>query len=396
MSFLDLVESVGENQLFNPTPEHQALRKMVREFTKKELDPQAREYDDNEGFNLVLFKKLATELTLFGITVPEKDGGMGLDPLASTIVIEELSVADPGFALSYLAHEILFVHNFYHSSNESQRKQYLNQVIDGTWIAGMGMTEPNAGTDVLGMNTFAELKGDHYLLNGAKQFITNAIDGTAFLVYAKTDRNSKKITSFIVTKEMDGVSSGKKEAKMGMKSSPTGELIFENVKVPVANRVGEEGEGITHMMRNLEIERITLAAQSLGIARRCLEVASQYAYQERKQFGKQLSEFGQIQKMISEGFAEYQAARSLTYMVAQQIDPNERRSLGAASAKLVATRMAEKVSREMLQILGGYGYTRDYPIERLHRDSILLSIGGGTNEAMQKNICKDIADGLKK
>ncbi len=394
MSFVQLVESVGEEELFNPTPEHLALREMVREFSAKELEPQAKECDEAETFNQQLFQRLGQELTLFGVTVPEQDGGLGMDPVASTIIIEEMSAVDPGFALSYLAHEVLFVNNFYISANAEQREKYLAKTMDGTWIAGMGMTEPGIGTDVLGMTTLAEDCGDHFLLNGAKQFITNATLGSVFLIYAKIHKEARAISSFVVTSDLPGFSVGKKEEKMGMRSSPTAQLVFEGIKLPKENLLGQVNAGMTHMMRNLEIERVTLAAQSLGIARRCLEVAAHYAIQERHQFGKPLSSFGQIQRMIAEGFAEYQAARTLVYTVARQISPLTRKSLGAASAKLVATRMAEKIGREMIQVLGGYGYTRDYPIERLYRDAILLSIGGGTNEAMQKNIIKDISMGL--
>ncbi|MBF0289925.1 MAG: acyl-CoA dehydrogenase family protein [SAR324 cluster bacterium] len=394
MSFVHLVESVGEKELFNPTPEHQALREMVREFSTKELEPQAKACDETETFNQELFQQLGKELTLFGVTVPEKDGGLGMDPVASTIIIEEMSAVDPGFALSYLAHEVLFVNNFYISSNLEQRKKYLAPTINGSWIAGMAMTEPGVGTDVLGMATTAEDCGDHFLLNGVKQFITNATLGSIFLVYAKLNKESRAVSSFVVTSDLPGFSVGKKEEKMGMRSSPTAQLMFEGVQLPKENLLGQLNEGMMHMMRNLEIERVTLAAQSLGIARSCLEVAANYAIRERSQFGKPLSSFGQIQRMVAEGFAEYQAARTLVYTVARQISPLIRKSLGAASAKLVATRMAEKVGREMIQVLGGYGYTRDYPIERLYRDAILLSIGGGTNEAMQKNIIKDISMGL--
>jgi isovaleryl-CoA dehydrogenase len=367
---------------------------MVRSFAERELLPRARECDELEQFDEHLFRSLGKKLNLFGITVPQAYGGAGMDAVASTLVIEELSAVDPGFALSYLAHEVLFVHNFYLSSSEEQRARFLRQVLDGTWIAGIAMTEPGSGTDVLGMTTFAQPRENYYILNGVKQFITNAPQADIFLVYAKTERNSKRITAFLVTRDMQGVSIGKHEKKIGMRSSPTAQVIFENVTVPRSNLLGEEGNALTNMMRNLEIERVTLAAQSLGIARTCLACGAKYA-QERKQFDQPLSAFGQIQRMLGEGFAEYLAARALVYSVASQIAPTERHSLGAASAKLVASRMAEKVARDMLQILGGYGYTRDYPVERLLRDSILLSIGGGTNEAMQKNITRDISICLK-
>jgi isovaleryl-CoA dehydrogenase len=376
--------------LFNPTESHLSLRESVSSFAEKEMDLQAKEHDENETFNTTLFKRLGSELGIFGITVPEEDGGHGLDPVASVIIHEEMSRFDPGFTLSYLAHEVLFVNNFYHSSNEKQRSKYLSKVISAEWIGGMGMTEPGAGTDVLGMTTNAVKKGDRYIINGTKQYITNGSIGQVFVLYTKLDKNAKKMTSFVIESGYKGFSVGKKEEKMGMRSSPTTQLVFEDMEVPEENLLGSENGAVTHMMRNLEIERVTLAAQSIGIARRCIDVMCDYTIRHREAFGKKLVEFGQIQRMVAESYADYSAARALVYQVASGLSPDSRNSLGAASAKLVATQMAERVSRNAVQVLGGYGYCREYPIERLHRDSILLSIGGGTNEAMQKNIASDL------
>lgn len=376
--------------LFNPTESHLSLRESVSSFAEKEMDDQAKEHDEAESFNLALFKRLGSELGIFGITVAEEDGGHGLDPVASVIIHEEMSRFDPGFTLSYLAHEVLFVNNFYHSSDGRQREKYLSKVISGEWIGGMGMTEPGAGTDVLGMTTTAVKKSDRYVINGTKQYITNGSVGQVFVLYTKLDKNAKKMTSFVIESGYKGFSVGKKEEKMGMRSSPTTQLVFEDMEVPEENLLGSENGAITHMMRNLEIERVTLAAQSVGIARRCIDVMCDYTIRHREAFGKKLVEFGQIQRLVSESYADYSAARALVYQVASSLSPESRNSLGAASAKLVATQMAERVSRNAIQVLGGYGYCREYPIERLHRDSILLSIGGGTNEAMQKNIASDL------
>ncbi|TGL86002.1 isovaleryl-CoA dehydrogenase [Leptospira congkakensis] len=376
--------------LFNPTEDHLALRESVASFAEREMDEQAKENDEKETFNTMLFKRLGSELGIFGITVPEADGGHGLDPLASVIIHEEMSRFDPGFTLSYLAHEVLFVNNFFYSSNSSQRSRYLSKVITGEWIGGMGMTEPGAGTDVLGMTTHAVKKGDRYIINGVKQYITNGSIGQVFVLYTKLEKNGKKMTSFVIESSYKGFSVGKKEEKMGMRSSPTTQLVFEDMEVPEENLLGVENGAVTHMMRNLEIERVTLAAQSLGIARRCIDIMCDYTIRHREAFGKKLMEFGQIQRMVAESYADYQAARALVYQVASELGPDVRNSLGAASAKLVATQMAERVSRNAIQVLGGYGYCREYPVERLHRDAILLSIGGGTNEAMQKNIASDL------
>lgn len=386
------MEKTNENELglFQPTEAHKELRENIAKFAKKELDSQAKGHDESEKFNHSVFQKLGTELGLFGITIPEKDGGLGLDAVAAVIIHEEMSKFDPGFTLSYLAHEVLFVNNFYYSSNEKQRAKYLSKVISGEWIAGMGMTEPGAGTDVLGMSTMAVKKGNKYILNGSKQFITNGTDGKVFIVYCKLSKESRRTTSFLVESSYKGFKVGNKEEKMGMRSSPTSQLIFEDVEVPEENLLGEENGAISHMMRNLEIERVTLAAQSLGIAKRCIDIMCEYSIKHREAFQKKLIEFGQIQRLIAESYSDYSAARALVYQVASGINPDNRNSLGAASAKLFATQMGERVSRNAIQVLGGYGYCREYPVERLHRDSILLSIGGGTNEAMQKNIASDL------
>jgi isovaleryl-CoA dehydrogenase len=382
--------------LFNPTEDHKALRELTHDLAKGVLEPQVKEYDDKEILNEALLRKMGSEYSLFGITVPAEAGGHGLDATASVIVHEELSYADPAFTLSFLAHEVLFVNNLYYSAQSELRDRYLSQVLDGSALAGMAMSEPGAGTDVLGMTTTAIKKGDRYILNGVKQWITNGNCGSYFIVYARTDKaNRYGISSFVVERNFKGFSVGKKEVKMGMKQSPTCQLVFEDVEVPAENLIGEENGALTHMMRNLEIERLTLAAMSLGIARRALDEMVRYASVERMAFGKHLAEFGQIQQLIAESYARYRASRALIYETALRVNPNSRESLSAAAAKLSATQMAEYVARAAIQVFGGYGYTREYPVEKLLRDAILLSIGGGTNEAMQKNIMKDLRDQLQ-
>lgn len=376
--------------LFNPTESHKTLREVIRQWGQANVEPQACEHDETEAFNETLFRRFGTELRLFGVTVPEADGGAGLDPVATVIILEELSRFDPALMLSYLAHEVLFVHNFYHNATAEQRARFLAPVMDGRHIAGMAMSEPGAGTDVLGMSTTARRDGDHYILNGSKQWITNGSHANVFLVYARTGQTRRDISAFIVEADRPGFSAGRKERKMGMRASPTTPLAFEDVRIPASNLLGEEGGAITCMMRNLEIERVTLAAQALGIAGRCLDEMSRYAITQRKAFGKALIEFGQIQRLIAEGFAELEAARALTYNVARRISPDAKQRIAADASKLFAPAVGERVSRNAIQVFGGYGYTREYPVERLHRDSILLSIGGGTNEAMQKNIANEL------
>jgi len=305
-----------------------------------------------------------------------------------------LSSADPGFCLAYLAHAILFVHNFAHNGNGTQRARVLPKAMSGEWVGGMCMTEPEAGTDVLGMRTQAVRHGDHYILNGRKMFITNgAVDdhtlGDVFIVYAKTN---DEISTFLVEKGFPGFTLGQKlHDKLGVRASLTAELVFDNCTVPVANLIGKEGESTKHMMRNLEIERLTLAAMSLGIALRCLEVMVAYA-SERKSFGVPIREHGQIQRHIAESYAEFKAARCYVYDVARRLDLNSfGNRVDADAAKLFASSVAKEIADRAIQVLGGYGYMGEYVVERLWRDAKLLEIGGGTLEAHQKNITKDLS-----
>lgn len=378
--------------LFNPTPEHALLRQTVRDFAREQVEPQALAYDREERFNLPLFRKLG-ELGLLGITVPSEYGGAGMDAVAAVIVHEELSAVDPGFCLAYLAHAMLFVNNFCRNANEDQRRRYLDKVTSGAWVGGMCMTEPAAGTDVLGMKSQAVRRGDSYFLNGRKMFITNgALDdktlGDIFLVYAKTD---KGISSFVVEKGFPGFSLGQRlHGKAGMRASMTAELVFEDCAVPVVNRLGEEGESTIHMMRNLEIERVTIGAMSTGIAARCVEVMTRYA-SERTAYGQAIHNFGQIQRYIGDSYAQYMAARTYLYHTAGRMSlekPGQR--VDSDGVKLVATTMAKQVADNAMQVLGGYGYFSEYVVERLWRDAKLLEIGGGTIEAHQKNITKDL------
>jgi len=362
------------------------LREMVREFTVNEVEPQAAEYDRRGVLNLALFRQLG-ELGLLGITVPEEHGGSGMDSVAAVIVHHELSRSDPGFCLAYLAHSMLFVNNFFASSNAEQRARYLPKVISGEWVAGMGMTEPGAGTDVVGMTTIAVEDGDRYVLNGTKTYITNGCEGFAFLVYAKVNN---RITSFVVDRDCPGFTTSQHIDKLGMRGSTMSELIFEDCRVPRANLLGDEGQGITHMMRNLEIERLTLAAMSVGIAERCVEIMVRHG-QERTAFGKPINEFGQIQRYIAEGYAMTEAAKCLTYNVARDVGPDHRNRIGSDAAKLFAAPVGKTVADYAMQVLGGSGYCREYPVERFWRDAKLLEIGGGTLEAHQKNLTKDLA-----
>ena len=374
------------DRLFNPTEEHALLRKTVAEFARREVDPQAAEFDDKGHLNTALFEKLG-ELGLLGITVPVDDEGSGMDALAAVIVHHELAKYDPGFTLAYLAHSMLFVNNFYYCSNAEQRARYLPKVVSGEWVAGMGMTEPGAGTDVMGMRTIAVRDGDTYVLNGSKTYITNACEGYCFLVYAKVDG---RVTAFVVDRDCPGFSTSNHIDKLGMRGSTMAELVFEDCRVPARNLLGAEGDGITHMMRNLEIERLTLAAMSVGIADRCVEIMVSYG-SERKAFGQPIANFGQIQRYIADGYAQTEAAKCLVYNVAADIGPQIRNRVGTDAAKLFAAPVGKQVADWAMQVMGGAGYCKEYPVERLWRDAKLLEIGGGTIEAHQKNLAKDLS-----
>mmetsp|Transcript_58215 Transcript_58215/g.123596 ORF Transcript_58215/g.123596 Transcript_58215/m.123596 type:complete len:455 (-) Transcript_58215:294-1658(-) len=386
----------GGTSLFSPTPEHQALRELVRNFAEAEVEPQAIEYNREEKMNMPLFKKLG-ELGLLGVTVPEEYEGSGMDATAAVIVHEELAAVDPAFCLSYLAHSMLFVNNLARNGNEAQKKKFLPAVCEGSRIGGMCMSEPSVGTDVLGMKTNAKKDGDSWIINGTKMWITNGtVDGKTtgdiFLVYAKTGETKRDVSLFIVEKDTPGFTLGQQiKDKCGMRASMTAELVFEDVKIPAENLVGEVGGAAICMMRNLEIERITLAAMSLGIARRSVEEMNRYA-QERKAFGSSLNSFGQMQRFIAESYAEYMAGRSYVYNTANNLDlESVGNGLDADGVKLYCGVMAKNVADRAVQLMGGYGYVGEYNVERLWRDSKLLEIGGGTNEAHHKNMVRDLS-----
>ena len=385
----------------NPSEEHQMLRDMVRDFVKEHVEPQALEFDRDEKFNLKLLRSLG-ELGLLGITASEEFGGAGLDAVATVIVHEELSASDPGFALAYLAHAMLFVNNLEFNCNDSQRSRILPKVCSGEWIGAMAMSEPDAGTDVMGLSTTAEQRDDgSWVLNGRKMWITNGClddEGTpadVVWVYARTGVNEKgkaQLSTFLVENGMPGYSVGQKIIdKTGMRASNTAELVFEDCIVPAESLVGEVGDSMIHMMRNLEIERLTLAAMSLGIARRSLDEMNRYAT-DRVAFGSKIRDFGQMQRYIGESWAKYRAMRAYIYDTANNMGlGNAGQRLDSDGVKLFATTAAKEIADAAIQVMGGYGYVAEYVVERLWRDSKLLEIGGGTIESHQKNITRDLS-----
>jgi isovaleryl-CoA dehydrogenase len=387
--------------LANPTEEHTMLRSMIRDFVAEEVEPQALEYDREEKFNLDLFRKLG-EYGLLGISVPEEYGGSGMDATAVAIVNEELSYSDPGLCLAYLAHAQLMVNNLAHNGNEAQKTRILPKVCSGEWVGCMAMSEPGYGTDVLGMQTTAKQREDgHWVINGRKMWITNGAvdeDGTPADIcwlYARTGTDSRgraEVTTFLIEKGMTGFAVGQKiYDKTGMRASNTAELVFDDCVVPSENVVGSVGDSMIHMMRNLEIERIGLAAMGLGIARRSLSAMNRYA-SEREAFGSEIRDFGQIQRHIGESWAEYRAMRAYIYDTARNTDLEKSGNrLDTDGVKLFGTTAAKNIADRAIQVMGGYGYVGEYTVERLWRDAKLLEIGGGTLESHQKNITRDLS-----
>lgn len=385
--------------------EHKMLQQTVRMFANTELAPKIEKLDHEEGFNRESFFKMG-ELGLLGIIVPEADGGTGLDAVAATIAMEEMGAVDASTTLSYLAHTILCVNQIAVNGAPEQKKKYLPKLISGEHIGGMGLSEPGSGSDALGMTSKAVKSAakseDHYILTGTKTWITNGPLGDTFYVYARTGATKKDVSTFIVERGMAGFTTGKKFSKMGMRASPTGELVFDQCKVPANQRVGAENGSVKMMMRNLDIERITISGISLGIARASIEVATRYS-KERCQFGKPIGAFQQIQERLTEASAWYEACRSLTYQAAKMWDlglaTGREASMLAAKAKLQSAQMATQVALDAIQILGGYGYTREFPVERFMRDAKLMEIGAGTNEILRLVIARqmlgaEVADAL--
>ena len=384
----------------NPTEESSMLRAMVRDFVEEFVESQAHDYDRDELFNLELLRSMG-DMGLLGITASEEFGGAGLDATAAVIVHEELSASDPGFALAYLAHSMLFVNNLEFNGSLEQKERILPKVCSGEWIGAMAMSEPDAGTDVLGISTTAVQDDEgNWILNGRKMWITNGClddDGTpadVVWVYAKTGINEKgraQISTFLVENGMEGYSVGQKIMdKTGMRASNTAELVFSDCVVPAENIVGNVGESTIHMMRNLEIERLTLAAMSLGIARRCLDEMNKYA-SDRQAFGQPIRKFGQIQRHIGESYAKYRAMRAYVYDTANNLSLGKSgQRLDSDGVKLFASTAAKEIADAAIQVMGGFGYVAEYTVERLWRDSKLLEIGGGTIESHQKNITRDL------
>ena len=378
---------------FKLNDEQQLLQTMFREFVDKEIRPIAAELDENERFPAELIPKMG-EIGLFGIPIPEELGGVGMGNVEYVMAVEEVSKACASTGVTISAHTSLGSWPILAYGTDAQKEKYLPDLASGEKLGAFGLTEPNAGTDAAMQRTTAEDKGDHWLLNGSKIFITNGEVASTYVVFAMTDKTkgNKGISAFILEKGMEGFTFGSHEKKMGIRGSSTCELVFNNVKVPKENLLGEVGKGFKIAMSTLDGGRIGIAAQALGIAQGAIDEAVKYV-KERVQFGKPISAFQNTQFALAEMQTRVDAARLLVYRAAAMKDDGEPYSSAAAMAKLFASEAARDVTCRAVQLFGGYGYTRDYPVERMMRDAKITEIYEGTSEVQKMVIAAHM--GLK-
>ncbi|MCU5429327.1 acyl-CoA dehydrogenase AcdA [Bacillus cereus] len=365
---------------FKLSEEHEMIRKMVRDFAKNEVAPTAAERDEEERFDRALFDQMA-ELGLTGIPWPEEYGGIGSDYLAYVIAIEELSRVCASTGVTLSAHTSLAGWPIFKFGTEEQKQTFLRPMAEGKKIGAYGLTEPGSGSDAGGMKTIAKRDGDHYVLNGSKIFITNGGIADIYVVFALTDLESKQrgTSAFIVESDAPGFSVGKKESKLGIRSSPTTEIMFEDCRIPVENLLGEEGQGFKIAMQTLDGGRNGIAAQAVGIAQGALDASVEYA-RERHQFGKPIAAQQGIGFKLADMATDVEAARLLTYQAAWLESEGLPYGKESAMSKVFAGDAAMKVTTEAVQVFGGYGYTKDYPVERYMRDAKITQIYEGTQE----------------
>ena len=356
------------------------IRDQVMTFASEEIAPLAAEIDRTDQFPRQLWPKMGA-LGLHGITVAEEDGGAGLGYLEHVVAMEEVSRASASVGLSYGAHSNLCINQIRRNGNEEQKRRYLPKLISGEHVGALAMSEPGSGSDVVSMRLRAEKKGDRYVLNGSKMWITNASEAETLVVYAKTDPEAgpKGITTFIIEKDFPGFAIAQKLDKLGMRGSPTGELVFEDCEVPEENVLGELDKGVRVLMSGLDYERLVLAAGPLGIMQACMDVAVPYIHQ-RRQFGKSIGEFQLVQGKLADMYTTMNACKAYVYAVAQACDRGETTRKDAAGAILYAAEKATQMTLDALQLLGGNGYINEYATGRLLRDAKLYEIGAGTSE----------------
>ncbi len=375
---------------FEYSEDHIMMRKMVRDFAEQQVAPGSEERDEKEEFPLELWNQCA-ELGLAGITFPEEYGGVGADYISYAITIEELSRVDASLGVTISAHSSLCANPIYMFGTEEQKQKYLVPLATGEKMGAFGLTENMAGSDASGTRTTAVREGDEYVLNGTKIFITNGYYADTYVVTAQMDKSkgNKGIAAFIVEKGTPGFTFGKKEKKMGIRSSATYELVFENCRIPAENLLGQEGQGFKVAMQTLDFGRIGIASQALGIAQGAYEQALKYS-KERVQFGKSLSDMDVIRFKLADMAIQIEAARLLVYQACDLATQHKPVSKQSAMAKVFAAETANQVATQAVQILGGYGYTRDYPVERMMRDAKITEIYEGTSEIQRVVIAASI------
>ena len=371
--------------------DQKTIRDMVRGFARKEIAPRALEWDEAQEFPHEVFAQLG-ELGLLGVLVPEEYGGAGLGYVEYVTILEEIGAADGGVGLGVAAHNSLCTNHIYQFGSEEQRREYLPKLATGQWIGAWGLTEPQAGSDAGGTRTTARRDGDEWVLDGAKSFITHATSGDVAVVMARSDPEAEKhhgISAFVAPFSTPGMEAGKKENKLGMRSSDTSTLVLEGCRVPADNLLGKEGDGFVQAMKILDGGRISIAALSVGIARGALDAALAYA-PVREQFGRPLSGFQMIRSKLADMGTLVEAARLLTLQSAVLKDAGRTTTRESSMAKVFASEAAVKVAEEAIQILGGYGYTKEYPVERAWRDAKLCTIGEGTSEVQRLVIAREL------
>jgi isovaleryl-CoA dehydrogenase len=372
------------------------LRESIRNFAAKEIWPIAEHIDEEDKWPDGMWQKLAN-MGIMGITVNEEYGGAGADLISAIIVLEELSKASPAIALSWGAHANLCCNNLNHNASPNQKSKYLPPLCTGQHIGALGLTEPNAGSDAVNIQTVAVRKGDHYVVNGTKMFITNGSVANTVVLYAKTDREkgARGITAFILDTKFPGFSVSKELKKYGHRGSPTAELILQDCIIPAENVIGEENKGINVMMSGLDVERAFYAGESIGIAEACLELSIKYA-KERVQFGKPIGTFQLIQAKLADMYTQLEAGKMLCYKAAVLAEQARTGGKGTEIHKLAAAsilfnaEMASRIADQAVQIHGGYGYMLEYPVQRFLRDAKLIEIGAGTSEIRRLIIAREL------